>query len=149
MKCLITEVIQHSTAVKEFYLRREDGESLPSWQPGSHIILNFSGADGRAFENHYSLIGAPGQPDIYRIAVQREEGGKGGSRCLHDEMAVGSQVDVSGPFNSFPLASSGPRVLLIAGGIGITPMVSMAHALGELGSLSSCIIWRAIRSAWC
>jgi len=133
MKCVVTSIVQHGAAVKEFQLRREDGGALPGWQPGSHIILNFSAADGRAFENHYSLIGAPGTADAYRIAVQREEGGKGGSRCLHDEISIGSAIDVSGPFNSFPLSLPGPRVLLIAGGIGITPMVSMAHALGGQG----------------
>lgn len=143
-------VIAHAAAlngaVKEFHIRRKDGAPLPDWQPGAHIVLRFAGAGGRAFENHYSLVGAPGAADSYRIAVQREEHGKGGSSCLHDEFGPGSEVGVSGPYNSFPLqaapasvagsaaapgaAPAGPRVLLIAGGIGITPLVSMAYALG-------------------
>lgn len=156
MNFVITEIIEHGVGVKEFHVQRHDGAELPAWLPGSHIVLRFAGADGKEFENHYSLIGEPGAAEIYRIVVQREEAGKGGSLCLHDDMAIGSQLDVSGPFNSFPLAdarrsaapgqSAGaardgalaerppqPRVLLIAGGIGITPMVSMAYALSAAG----------------
>jgi vanillate O-demethylase ferredoxin subunit len=162
MNHIIASVAAHSAAVKEFQIRSKDGAPLPDWQPGAHIVLRFRGADGSAFENHYSLVGAPGAAEAYRIAVQREEHGKGGSRCLHDEFGPGSEVEMSGPFNSFPLqapaplaaakdaaAATGaaaadaaaasraaaeakaaePRVLLIAGGIGITPLVSMAHAL--------------------
>lgn len=172
MNHIIASVAAHGAAVKEFQIRSKDGAPLPDWQPGAHIVLRFRGADGSAFENHYSLVGAPGAAEVYRIAVQREEHGKGGSRCLHDEFGPGSEVQVSGPFNSFPLQAPaplpagaaaatgaaavpadaaaasqaaaeaaaanpaaaeakavGPRVLLIAGGIGITPLVSMAHAL--------------------
>jgi vanillate O-demethylase ferredoxin subunit len=151
MNHIIASVAAHSAAVKEFQIRRKDGAPLPGWQPGAHIVLRFTGADGSTFENHYSLVGAPGATDVYRIAVQRVEHGKGGSRCLHDEFGPGSEVEMSGPFNSFPLQApaplpaakdaaaasraaaeakaAAPRVLLIAGGIGITPLVSMAHAL--------------------
>lgn len=137
MSYVIADVIRHGATVKEFQIRRQDGTPLPAWQPGSHIVLHIAGADGVAYENHYSLIGAPGNTDVYRIAVQREEIGKGGSRWLHDEVKAGAVVDISGPFNSFPLeiaeADADPRVMLIGGGIGITPMVSMAHALGAAG----------------
>ena len=149
MNYLISQVIAHGPAVKEFQLRREDGAALPGWQPGAHIVLHFAAPDGGALERHYSLIGAARADDtdanIYRIAVQREDGGKGGSRCLHDAFGVGSTIGLSGPFNSFPLhmnadADSGAgavarasRVLLVAGGIGITPLVSMAHALSTAG----------------
>jgi vanillate O-demethylase ferredoxin subunit len=84
-------------------------------------------------ERHYSLIGAPGATAEYRIAVLREPDGKGGSRFLHDEVAVGAQIAVSGPFNSFPLSGKRARIVLIGGGIGITPMASMAHELGAQG----------------
>jgi vanillate O-demethylase ferredoxin subunit len=145
MSYVIAKVIQHGAAVKEFHIRLQDGGLLPAWLAGSHIVLQFASADGTAFENHYSLIGEPGETDTYRIAVQREDDGKGGSRCMHDEMTAGHVVSVSGPFNSFPLAAphaaatpapltaSQPRVLLVAGGIGITPMVSMAYALSAAG----------------
>lgn len=133
MNCIIADVIRHGDQVKEFRLRRQDGAPLPPWQPGAHIVLAFQAPDGRPFENHYSLIGTAGPADTYRIAVQREEHGKGGSRCLHDEMGPGSAVAVSGPFDSFPLAAGTGRVLLVGGGIGITPLLSMAHALAAQG----------------
>jgi vanillate O-demethylase ferredoxin subunit len=136
MSYVIEEAIQHGTTVKEFHIRRQDGGPLPDWLPGSHIILRFTDGNKNTFENHYSLIGVPGPTSIYRIAVQRELDGKGGSRYLHDEMTPGSVVEISGPYNSFPLtapeSSPTPRVMLIAGGIGITPMMSMAYALNAL-----------------
>lgn len=139
MNHVISEIIPHGSAVKEFRLRRQDRAPLPAWQPGSHIVLRFAGRDGMQHENHYSLVGEPASNDAYRIAVLRLDDGKGGSRCLHDEMAPGMEIDVTGPFDSFPLAPApdpGPEpgsIMLIAGGIGITPMVSMAHALGARG----------------
>ncbi|MRW84896.1 2Fe-2S iron-sulfur cluster binding domain-containing protein [Pseudoduganella sp. FT26W] len=137
MRFKIARIIDHGAAVKEFHLRREDGVPLPAWQPGAHVLLRFAAADGRQFEKHYSLVGDAAPADTYRIAVQREAQGHGGSRCLHDEFGPGSAVELSGPFNSFPLHATPPsaaRVLLIAGGIGITPMVSMAHALSAAGA---------------
>jgi len=145
MNFVIAEIIAHGAAVKELHLRREDGAPLAPWQPGSHIVLKFAGPDGAAYENHYSLVGAPLAADSYRIAVLREENGKGGSRCLHTHMAAGMAVDVDGPFDGFPLAPAAsaiagfaaphaPRTVLVAGGIGITPLVSMAHALSARGA---------------
>lgn len=134
MAYLISSIIDHGAGVKEFHLRREDGAALAQWQPGAHLVRRFTGADGRSHEKHYSLIGAPGAAEVYRIAVQREADGQGGSRALHDDLAPGSTVEVSGPYNSFPLdAAAGGRVVLVAGGIGITPLISMAHALSAEG----------------
>lgn len=141
MSYIISQIIPHGPAVKEFQIRRQDGAALPAWQPGSHIVLHFQDAAGAALERHYSLVGNAGASDTYRIAVQREDGGKGGSLRLHAAYAAGSEIGLSGPFNSFPLEAAGARVplrvlrrvLLIAGGIGITPLVSMAHALSAAG----------------
>ena len=137
MSFVISDVLPLNERVKEFQIRRIDGERLPAWMPGSHIIVRFASADGRTFENHYSLVGVNGPADVYRIAVQRESQGKGGSAFLHDEAVPGTTLEVLGPFDSFPLAvpeaAPLPRVVLIAGGIGITPLVSMAHALACRG----------------
>ncbi|UPG96469.1 PDR/VanB family oxidoreductase [Luteibacter aegosomatissinici] len=137
MTFMIRDVIQLNPRVREFRIARQDGARLPAWMPGSHVILRFNAADGRSFENHYSLVGVTGPADAYRIAVQREDGGKGGSACLHDEFAAGSVLEVLGPFDSFPLtipeSTPAPRIVLIAGGIGVTPLVSMAHALACRG----------------
>lgn len=131
MRYIIDNITEHGAAVKEFHLRRADGTPLADWRAGSHIVLRFADAAGQEHEKHYSLVGAPGQAQSYRIAVQREDGGQGGSRCLHDEFAAGAELEADGPFDSFPLgaAKEGARTLLVGGGIGITPLVSMAHAL--------------------
>ncbi len=135
MNCVIADVVALGGNVKEFRLRRADGAALPDWRPGSHIVLRFSADDGTVYDNHYSLVGVAGPSSSYRIAVQREAHGKGGSRWLHDEAGVGSVVEASGPFDSFPLdaAPGAGRVVLVAGGIGITPLVSMAAALHARG----------------
>jgi vanillate O-demethylase ferredoxin subunit len=137
MTFVVTDVIQLTPRVKELRLQRKDGARVAAWMPGSHVVLRFASADGRRFENHYSLVGPIGAADGYRIAVQRDDRGKGGSACLHDEFAPGSVLELDGPFDSFPLSipdvSPRPKVILIAGGIGVTPMLSMAHALACRG----------------
>jgi len=137
MDYVVAGVVQHGTRVKEFQLRHKDGRLLPAWTPGSHIMVRFVTDDGRAFENHYSLVGVPESSNAWRIAVQLDAAGKGGSRYLHEAMGPGSVVDVSGPYDSFPLtmpdSQPSPRVVLVAGGIGVTPLVSMAHALADRG----------------
>jgi ferredoxin-NADP reductase len=114
-------------------LRRADGVALAPWNTGAHIVLRFTSSDGTALERHYALVGVPGATAKYRVAVLREADGKGGSRYLHDEIAVNSLLTVSGPFNSFPLSTKRARIILIGGGIGITPIVSFAHELGAQG----------------
>jgi vanillate O-demethylase ferredoxin subunit len=134
MDYLISDIIERGTGVKEFQLRRLDGGTLEPWRPGSHIMLRFRATNGCRYERHYSLVGVPGAAKVYRIAVQREANGKGGSRSLHDELRPGMLIEVDGPHDGFPLDTSGAgRVLLVAGGIGITPLISMAHALGQEG----------------
>lgn len=135
MNLIISEIISHCADVKELRLRRPDGAVLPAWHPGAHIAVRFTGGDGLPCERHYSLVGASGAGEEYRIAVLRLEQGRGGSRHLADAMLPGVELEVSGPFDSFPLdRAAGPgRVVLIAGGIGITPLLSMAHALAAQG----------------
>jgi vanillate O-demethylase ferredoxin subunit len=133
MDFVVSRIIAHGGSVKEFRLRRADGAALAPWDAGAHIVLGFTSSDGTALERHYSLVGVPGATAEYRIAVLREADGQGGSRYLHDEIAVNSLLAVSGPFNSFPLSVKRARIILIGGGIGITPLVSFAHVLGAQG----------------
>lgn len=131
MRCRIDAIIQHGLGVKELRLLPLEG-AVPAWPPGAHVELSFGSCDGKQFTNAYSLVGKPGEG--LRIAVQREAAGRGGSRVLHDELEVGMEVELSGPVASFDLHAGSVRNILIAGGIGITPLVSMAHALDAAGA---------------
>lgn len=102
-------------------LRAAHGEALPSWEPGAHVDLLLPGDRTR----QYSLCGDPADRDHWQVAVLREAEGRGGSAYVHDRVQEGSTVRVRGPRNLFPLAGS-PRYLFLAGGIGITPILTMA-----------------------
>ncbi len=114
-----------------------DGGSLPSFTAGSHIDLYFR--DGRI--RQYSLCNSTGEKHRYVFAVQRELNGRGGSRAIFERVHVGRNLVISRPRNSFPLAAQAKHSLFLAGGIGITPIMSMIHELeasGERYSLHYC-----------
>lgn len=106
-----------------FELRPVDGSPVAAFGAGAHLALHFD-----AGVRQYSLCNAPWERDTYRIAVRREESGRGISRHLCDVVQTGDEIDASGPFNHFPLLDA-PRSLLIAAGIGITPILPMAMEL--------------------
>ncbi|MCX3059444.1 PDR/VanB family oxidoreductase [Streptomyces beihaiensis] len=104
-------------------LTRPDGDPapLPDWRPGAHVDLHL--ADGLI--RPYSLCSDPADRRRWQVAVAREaDGGRGGSAYVHDELEPGDVVAVHGPRNHFPLDPA-PRYLFLAGGIGITPLLSM------------------------
>lgn len=99
---------------------------LPVWTAGAHVDLRLP--DGRV--RQYSLCGDPADPTRYEIAIKREDAGRGASRWAHANLAqAGTIAHVSAPRNNFPLVEGAPRHVLVGGGIGITPFVSMAHSL--------------------
>jgi ferredoxin-NADP reductase len=110
-------------------LRDPLGTELPAWAPGAHIDLNLP--DGVI--RQYSLCGDPADRSVWQIGVLREPTGRGGSVYVHDELTEGSEVDVRGPRNNFPLVPA-PRYVFIAGGIGITPILPMLSAAQAAGS---------------
>jgi ferredoxin-NADP reductase len=108
-------------------LGHSDGSDLPAWTPGAHIDLEL----GEDLVRQYSLCGDSTQTASWRIAVLRSPESRGGSRRVH-QLARGQQVRVRGPRNHFPVVRA-PRYLFVAGGIGITPLLSMirdVHAAG-------------------
>lgn len=118
-----------ATGIEEFEFGRPDGSRLPDWAPGAHIDVVLR--DGVV--RQYSLCGDRLDAHAYRIAVQREPGGRGGSVTLHDELEVGDTVSFGGPRNSFRLPPAG-AYHFIAGGIGITPILPMVRQAAELGA---------------
>lgn len=116
---------QLSDAVVELELGREDGGDLPAFTAGAHIDVHV--AEGLV--RQYSLCQSPAERGLYRIVVQRELNSRGGSSGVHERLQEGVAVTVSEPRNHFPLATDARRCLLVAGGIGVTPLVAMAEVL--------------------
>ncbi|MEZ0449344.1 PDR/VanB family oxidoreductase [Cellulomonas sp. ICMP 17802] len=105
-----------------------NGRPLPPWTPGSHIDLLL----GDGLERQYSLCGDPADRGTYRVAVLREPDGRGGSVAAHG-FAVGDALRLRGPRNHYTFSPDGPTVF-VAGGIGITPILSMLAAAGTAGA---------------
>lgn len=102
---------------------------LPTAQPGAHIDVHLPTGDVR----QYSVVNAPGDGGHYVIGVKREPQSRGGSACLHDTIREGDLLAVSAPRNNFPLRRDAELTILIAAGIGVTPLLSMAQALQRHG----------------
>lgn len=111
--------------IREFQLVPDGG--VRPWTPGSHIDVTVL-VEGRPSVRSYSLVGTV-DPSAYRIAVKRVPESRGGSRYLWT-LAPGARLSISEPKNFFELRREAPEYLLLAGGIGVTPLVSMARALG-------------------
>lgn len=115
--------------VLEFVLAGVDGHALPSSCPGAHIDVHVPGAGIR----QYSLLNPDAGGNRYRIAVRKDLSGRGGSRAMHEQVRVGDILTISPPRNLFPLDQEAAYYWLVAGGIGITPLLAMANTLQTLG----------------
>jgi cytochrome P450/ferredoxin-NADP reductase len=104
------------------------GRRFPVWSAGSHIDLV-----GGGFRRKYSLCGDPEDRETLQVTILREADGRGGSRYFCDEVQPGDTVHIAGPKNLFKLDETAPHYCLIAGGIGITPILAMADRLRRLG----------------
>ncbi len=109
-------------------LATPDGAPLPGWEPGAHVDLLI----GPELERQYSLCGDPDAP-TWRIGVLREPQSRGGSAAVHERVSVGDRLRVRGPRNHFALVPA-ERYVLIAGGIGVTPILAMAARLSRRGA---------------
>ncbi len=103
---------------------------LPAFAAGAHVEVRL----GNGEERSYSLLNDPAERHRYVLAVLREEGGRGGSTWVHEHLHEGDRLSVSAPINHFPLNEAGERHILIAGGIGVTPLKAMAHRLMTIGA---------------
>ena len=115
--------------VREFEIRPEGG--VRPWTVGSHLNVQVM-VDGRTETRSYSLVGLH-DPHVYRIAVKRAQPGRGGSRHLWS-LETGAELLIGEPNNHFELPLGAPHYLLVAGGIGITPIVGMAQLLAQRGA---------------
>jgi ferredoxin-NADP reductase/predicted pyridoxine 5'-phosphate oxidase superfamily flavin-nucleotide-binding protein len=129
----ITGIRQLTPAIRAYELRHADGKPLPAYRAGAHLRVPIALSDGSVTTRAYSLTDASDNPRRYRIAVLRVDDGEGGSRALHDGWQLGTRLNVDTPDNYFSLHDDGRPALLIAGGIGITPLKAMAEELTRRG----------------
>jgi len=124
MQLRIRSITYLAEAINGYELVDPRGRDLPRFAAGAHVDLRFDG-----LVRQYSLCNDPAERRRYCIAVLRENESRGGSRHLHDNARVGDLLEVSMPRNNFPLGAAAERHLLIAGGIGIAPIITMVVEL--------------------
>lgn len=126
----VHSIAWEADGISSFELRDPAGGELPAFTAGAHIDIHLRPDCVR----QYSLCNDPSERHRYVIAPQREDQGRGGSLALHREVRVGDLVEVAGPRNHFPLAADASHHLLLAGGIGVTPMIAMVAELESRGA---------------
>jgi nitric oxide dioxygenase len=119
---IVTKKVPESAVITSFYLEPSDGGAIADFQPGQYIGLSIN-IKGEAVRRNYSLSEAPGQK-YYRISVKREPGGVV-SGYLHDQVTTGSVVKLTMPCGDFVLNSEQRPLVLLSGGVGITPTIAM------------------------
>jgi vanillate monooxygenase ferredoxin subunit len=130
LKVRVTRIIDEAENVRSYELTAAEGGPLPAFTAGAHVVVNLPNGMAR----QYSLTGDADDRQRYVIAVQREAEGRGGSRWIYDSLREGDGLEIGVPANHFALAERAGRHLLIAGGIGITPILAMARSLKRSGA---------------
>lgn len=110
-------------------LELEERRALPAFTAGAHIEIFLPGGLVR----HYSLINSPAERHSYLIAVQKDPASRGGSKYIHESLRLGDRLEISTPRNNFPLNEAAAHSVMIAGGIGITPILALIERLEALG----------------
>ncbi|MFK0096332.1 PDR/VanB family oxidoreductase [Pseudomonas sp. NPDC090592] len=131
----LLDVIVHAREVQGgdvvvLELAAVNGQALPRFAAGAHVDLHL----GPDLVRQYSLCGDPAQTNVYRLGVLKDNQSRGGSVAVHEQLQPGTAMRISAPRNLFPLACDARRSILLGGGIGITPMIAMAHALHAQGA---------------
>ena len=134
LKIVVAGMRQLTPRVRAYELRAPDGSDLPAVAAGAHLGVPVRLADGSEVIRQYSLSSHPQRRDRYEIAVLREDAGRGGSAAIHATWQIGTRLALDHPVNQFPLHDDNRHAVLIAGGIGITPIRAMALALKARGN---------------
>lgn len=129
LSLMVRQIRFEAIGINSYELVDPKGAALPAFDAGAHIDVHLP----NGLIRQYSLSNSPGERHRYVVAVLRDEQGQGGSKALHDTLRVQDMAAVSRPRNNFALVPSARKVILIAGGIGVTPLKSMAHALDDAG----------------
>lgn len=128
MPLRVARVVDVARDIRSFELVQADGSDLPPFTPGSHVKVQAP----NGLIRKYSLCNDPAERNRYVIAVKRDPEGQGGSLSMHEDVHEGDTLPTSLPSNAFPLVENAKSHLFIAGGIGVTPILSMIRSFGEL-----------------
>lgn len=130
LKVVVKRITREAADINTFEFVDPSERALPSFTAGAHVDVHLPNGMMR----QYSLCNYPRERGRYVVAVLRSAAGRGGSVCMHDAVQEGDELTLSLPRNHFPLQEDAKRHVLIAGGIGITPMLAMARRLSEIGA---------------
>lgn len=125
----VAKKTEEAQDIVSFELESGDGQPLPGFSAGAHIDVHIR----EGLVRQYSLCNPPGENRRYRIGVLRDPNSRGGSVAIHDEVHAGDLLRISEPRNHFPLLPA-RHSILVAGGIGVTPLLSMAEHLAGTGA---------------
>lgn len=125
----LTDIRYAAQDINLYEFRRPDGAALAPAEPGAHIDVHLP----TGIMRQYSLVTADGDPAAYVVGIKRDRTSRGGSIYAHDRLRVGQSLEIGGPRNHFPLKEDAAHTVLLAGGIGITPIWCMAQRLAKLG----------------
>lgn len=129
VKLRIRSITWEADDIRSFELVNEKGDILPPFAAGAH--LEFRTPNG--MRRHYSLCNPPSERHRYVVAVLDLPCGRGGSHSMHEQLRAGDMIDAAGPYNYFRLDENAKHSVLLAGGIGITPIMAMRAALSRSG----------------
>lgn len=127
LEVLVQQIRTESSRIRSFELVPRPGETLPPFEAGAHVDV----FPQPGLCRQYSLANGPADSCRYVLGVKREQNSRGGSSAMHNELSEGSRLRINRPRNNFSLRQNSGRSLLLAGGIGITPLLSMAQALAS------------------
>lgn len=125
----IKSVAYEAERIKAYELRPVAGGELPAFKAGSHINLHLV----QGLSRSYSLVNSEHERHRYVIAVALDAASSGGSQYVHERLHAGDRIEITAPKNNFVLTEDAPHTILIAGGIGVTPIWCMAQRLMALG----------------
>ena len=127
----VSAVVPLNDLVTRFEFSRIDGQPFPTFSGGAHTVVTMHD-DGRTRLNPYSLMSDPADTSKYAISVRRDDAGRGGSLFMHQQVKVGDEMTLTYPVNLFSLDLRARKHLFFAGGIGITPFMSMIAQLERM-----------------